>query len=81
MYPLPPAPPTSSPLSSPPSHLPTIPTHPAHLEAVVGPGGELHDALLLVEWEELNVDGARGAEYGGGEPRHVAVRGHNDVGA
>ena len=51
------------------------------LKAVVSPGGELHGAVLLVEREVLDVDGARAAEYDHRQPRDVAVRRHDDVGA
>jgi len=51
------------------------------LKAVVSPGGELHRAVLLVEREVLDVDGARAAEDDHRQPRDVAVRRHDDVGA
>ena len=44
-----------------------------HLEAVVGPAAELHDAGLLVEGEVLHVDLARGLVDGGRLPLHEAV--------
>ena len=49
------------------------------LEAVVRPRREEHRAVLLVEREVLDVDGARAAEDDHRQPRHVAVRRHDDV--
>ncbi len=50
-----------------------------HLEAVVRPGREHHGAVLLVEREVLDVDGARRAEDHHREPRHVPVVRHDHV--
>ena len=47
--------------------------HCTHLEAVVGPAAELHDAGLLVEGEVLHVDLARGLVDGWRLPLHEAV--------
>ena len=42
------------------------------LEAVVGPGAELHEAGLLVEGEVAHVDLAGGLEDGRRRPEHLA---------
>lgn len=34
--------------------------HTPHLEAIVSPGTELHDAALLIKWEILNINLAGG---------------------
>lgn len=39
---------------------------------IVGPGAELHEAGLLVEWEVLNVDLAEGLVDGWWLPQHLA---------
>ena len=44
----------------------------AYREAVVQPAGEVEVARLVVEGEESHVDLARGAEFGGRRPEHVA---------
>ena len=51
------------------------------LKAVVAPAGKLHHAGLLVKGEVLDVNEAGGLEDGRAEPGHVAVRGHDHVGA
>ena len=43
------------------------------LVAVIGPGREEHRAVLFVEREELDVDGARAAKDDHRQPRDVAV--------
>ena len=47
--------------------------HDVYLESVVRPRREEHRAVLLVEREVLDVDGARAAENDHRQPRDVAV--------
>ena len=51
-----------------------------HLVAVVGPAAELHVAVLLVEGEPGDVDGAGGLEHAGGDVGAQTLAGHHHVG-
>jgi len=50
------------------------------LEPVVGPRREQHRAVLFVEREVLDIDGARAAEDDHRKPRDVAVCRNDHVG-
>ena len=50
-----------------------------HLVAVVGPGGPLEQAALLVEGEVLHVDVAAAAEDAVAQPDHLARVAHDHV--
>ena len=51
-----------------------------HLEPIVSPAAELHLAVLVVEGEPGDVDGARGEEDAGGDVGAEAVGGDHHVG-
>ena len=51
-----------------------------HLEAVVGPAAKLHGAVLVVEGEPGDVDGAGGEEDAGGDVGAEAVGGDHHIG-
>ena len=51
-----------------------------YLEAVVGPTAELHLAVLVVEGEPGDVDGAGGLEHAGGDVGAQTLARHHHVG-
>ena len=52
----------------------------SHLKTIVRPASELHLAVLVVEGEPCDVDGAGGEEDAGGDVGAEAVRGDHHVG-
>lgn len=50
-----------------------------YLKPIVRPGCKMHGAVLCVEREVANVDGARAFEYDHGEPRDIAIATHDEV--
>ena len=51
-----------------------------YLESVVCPAAELHIAVLLVEGEPGDVDGAGGLEHAGGDVGAQTLASHHHVG-